>query len=96
MSANTKWILSISFLLAAVGFLLPLWPLSLLGIALAALSGRWVFAIAIGVLLDLAYGAPLGTLHYLYFPFTLAAVVLSLVRYVGMGYVMNKDFPETL
>jgi hypothetical protein len=96
MSANTKWILSVSFLLAAVGFLLPLWPLSVLGIALAALSGRWIFAIAVGVLLDLAYGAPVGTIHYLYFPFTLSAVVLSLIRYFGAGYVFNKDAQETL
>jgi len=38
---------AISFVLAAGGFLVPFWPLSVLGIALAAFTGRWILAIAI-------------------------------------------------
>ncbi len=53
-SNSTKWILASSFALSAIGFLLPFWPLAVVGILLAALSGRVVFAIAIGLLLDIA------------------------------------------
>ena len=85
----------VSFVLAALGFLLPFWPLSLVGIALAALSGHWLFAICVGLLIDIGFGAPLGRLHFLYFPFTLAAAVLSLGRVWSSKY-MRKNPTDTL
>ncbi len=65
MTQNTRWIYAVSFALAAAGFLMPLWPLSVLGLLLAALSGRWLFAIAMGLLLDIGWGPPGGLLHYI-------------------------------
>ncbi len=87
----SRWILALSFALAAAGFLLPLWPLTLLGIALAALSGRWLSAIIIGLLLDIAYGAPAGRWHFLYFPFTIFALAAALARYYLAAYIRKSS-----
>lgn len=94
-TTNSRWILALSFAVAAAGFLLPLWQLSLLGIALAVLSGQWIFAIIIGLLLDVAYGAPVGRWHVLYFPFTIFALVGALLRYYFSSY-MRKSTTNTL
>lgn len=94
--STRRWILAVFFIVAALGFLVPFWPLCLLGIALMALWGRWLPAIITGLLLDLAWGAPVGLLHFLYFPFTICAAALALARFVGAKYVLDRDVPETL
>ncbi len=91
-----RFILAAFFLLAALGFVLPFWPLSALGIALIALMGRWFLAVAVGLLLDLAWGAPIGLVHYLYFPFTLFAALCALARLAGATYFIDRDLPERL
>jgi hypothetical protein len=92
---NTTWILAVSFVLAAAGYLLPFWPLTVCGILLLALSGRFIFAITMGLLFDVAYGAPVGRFHFLYFPFTIVAVIASAVRYSGRQY-LRKSPTDTL
>ena len=82
---STYWVSLVSFIIAAVGFLLPFWPLTAVGVLLAALSGRWFFAILLGLLIDVAYGAPVGRFYFLYVPFTLLAVVGALARYFFAG-----------
>lgn len=76
-----------SFLFAAAGFLWPFWPLSAAGILLAALLGYPVFAILLGLLLDVAYGAPLGHWGPLYVPFTILSVLGVLARSLGSRYL---------
>lgn len=93
---HTKWILACSFAAAAAGFLLPFWPLSVAGILVAALSGRWLFAIAAGALFDVAYGAPTGTAHLLFFPLVLVALGGVLARTLGARYLFNKNLQEKL
>jgi hypothetical protein len=90
MSINTRWIVAVSFALAAAGFLLPLWPISAVGIVLAAASGRYIAAIGIGLLLDVAYGAPIGHFHFLYVPFTLLAVVIALLRWYLSSFLRES------
>ena len=96
MSQSSRWIYAVTFLLAATGFLLPFWPLSVLGILLCALSGRWLFAVAVGLLFDIALGAPTGTAHLLYFPYTALALVAALARIIGGSYFLDKTPQETL
>ncbi len=91
-----KWIFIAAFLLAAGGFLVPFWPLELIGIGVATFGGSGVVAVGLGLLLDLAYGAPTGILHYLYFPFTLFAVVVLLGRYVGLRFLFERKGHDTL
>lgn len=95
MQSTTAWIVATSFLIAAAGFLWPFWPLTIVGIAICALSGRWVFAIGIGVLLDVGYGAPVGHFHFLIMPFTLAALVFTGLYLFGGRYV-RRGASETL
>ena len=95
-NSATKWILACSFATASAGFLLPFWPLSVAGILLASLSGRWTFAIAIGLLFDIAYGAPMGNMKYLYFPFTAVALLGILARIFSLRYLFNKNIQEKL
>ena len=96
MSKSSRWIYAVAFLLASAGFLVPLWPLSLAGVMLAALSGRWIFAVITGLLLDLAWGAPTGTLHYFFFPFTIAALLGFIARYYGSLYFFDRVRQEKL
>lgn len=90
-NSNTTWILSVSFVLAAIGFLLPVWPLCVAGIFLAAFSGRWLFAVCIGLLLDVAWGTPTGFGNFLLFPFTLSALLAGLGRYFSVSYVRRSS-----
>jgi hypothetical protein len=91
MNQSSRWIIAASFAVAAAGFLLPFWPLSMLGVLIAAGSGRYVAAIAIGLLLDVAYGAPIGHWRFLYVPFTLLAVITGALRYYLSSYFREKQ-----
>lgn len=96
ISQASRWIYAVSFALIGTGFLLPLWPLSLAGVALAALSGRWIFGLLMALLLDVAWGAPMGLAQYLYFPFTIAALLLSVGRFWGASYFYDRSSLDTL
>lgn len=96
MSSVSRYLYAVTFALAGAGFLVPFWPLSVAGVAIAALSGRWVFAIIVGLLLDIAWGAPTGTMHLLFFPFTLLALICALLRIFGGRYLLDKQPQETL
>ncbi|MDO8548464.1 MAG: hypothetical protein Q7R71_02215 [bacterium] len=93
MQSTTTWIVATSFLIATAGFLLPFWPLTVVGIGLCALSGRFLFAIAIGLLLDVGYGAPVGPWHALYVPFTLCALLFSALCMIGERYMLKRNGP---
>lgn len=94
MSAS-RWMLALACATAAAGFLLPLWPLGLVGVAIAVLSGSTFSPVFIALLLDIAYGTPVGSLHALYFPFTIFALACIAARYVSSAYV-RKGSNNTL
>lgn len=96
MTLASRYIYALSFAIAAIGFLMPLWPLCILGILIAALSGRYFFAMLVAILLDLGFGPPVGLLHYLYMPFTILAAIAALVRYFGGSYFLDKTPLDTL
>lgn len=96
MTITSRYIYALTFAIAATGFLLPFWPLCAIGILIAALSGRWVFAVIIALLIDLGSGVPTGILHYLFVPFTVLAIVATLVRVFASSYFLDKTPPSTL
>lgn len=96
MSPTSRWLYAVCFVLAAAGFLLAFWPLSALAVLVCALSGRIVFALLIGLLIDLALGAPTGTAQYLYFPFVALALFGFCVRYWGGRYLRNRSTQDTV
>lgn len=71
--------------LVFLGAFLPLWPLGLLGVLLAAAAGQWWFAVFCGLLLDLLFGPAMGFWHIFYVPFTVAAVLAALLRLALRG-----------
>lgn len=91
-----KWLYIIAFLFVTGGFLIPFWPLEVVGIATAAFTGSGFVAPALGLLLDLAYGSPTGMLHYLYFPFTLGGFLILIVRYVGIRFALERSWGNRL
>jgi hypothetical protein len=90
MTMQSRYIYAISFAIAAVGFLLPFWPLCVVGVLIAALSGRYVFAVIMALLLDVGSGMSTGLWRYVYIPFTILAVIASLVRAYGAAYFLDK------
>lgn len=96
MTQNSRWIYAVSFVLASSGFLMPMWPLSVLGVMLCALSGRFIFGFVMALLLDIAWGAPTGMAQYLYFPFVLLALVSSAARFFGERYFFDRSLQERI
>lgn len=87
---------ALSFVVAAVGFMLPFWPLCALGILVAALAGRYAFAIVLALLIDLGFGMPTGSLSRLVVPFTLLAGAAAALRLLASSYFLDKTPPDTL
>jgi hypothetical protein len=87
---NTMTVLSVMLVIA--GFLVPLWELQVIGILLAGLSGRLIVAIGLGLLVDIAYGTPTGIFHFLYFPFTLLALLSYGLSRLGKSFLLDKSF----
>ena len=96
MTLASRYIYALSFAIAATGFLLPFWPLCVVGILIAALSGRYFFAIVMALLIDVGSGTPVGVLHYLFAPFGVLAVAATLVRLWGSKYFLDKTPMDTL
>lgn len=96
MEIKDTWTYVASFLLAAGGYLLPFWPLSLLGILLAVVRGKWIFAVVLALLVDLMWGPVFGLVSVVYVPFTVFAVVASALRYFLAQNLLSKSPPERL
>lgn len=96
MNSASRYLYAVTFILAASGFLLPWWPLCVVGIVLCALSGRAFFAVFVALLLDLAWGPPTGMLHPVVMPFTLLALTLVAARLWGGRYFLGRGMPEHL
>lgn len=96
MTMASRYIYALTFAITATGFLLPFWPLCVVGILIATLSGRYVFGILVALLIDLGSGVPTGILRYLFVPFTILAILAALVRVFAVSYFLDKTPPDTL
>lgn len=78
------------------GMLFSWWPLTALAILILILGDRIVEGVGLALVLDIAFGAPPGPLHILYFPFTFGALLLALSMRLS-GYVLfDRRSQETL
>lgn len=93
---RSYFFLALVFALAAGGVTASFWPLEVLGVLLAALAAHPAYAVGLGLLLDLAYGAPVGQLHALLFPFTELALCGLVLRYFGKKYFFDTSAQDTL
>jgi len=90
-SHRRSWALWASLALAVLALVIPLWPLSVAAIIVAALGGVWPLAILLGILFDLLYGRPPGGwLHALAFPMTALALVASFIRQFVKRYLRRE------
>lgn len=76
--------------LVALGYLLPLWPLCVLGLALLSLFGRWAWALVLAAFLDILWGAP-PFAPWMPLPFMLVAALLALARLWGRKYLFDRE-----
>jgi hypothetical protein len=93
---RSRLIIIFALSLAAAGLLLQFWPIEILAIVAAVFGGMPIFALALGLTLDLIYGMPLGGLHYIMVPFAALALVLVLVRAVASRFVIDRYSQGTL
>lgn len=93
MNYQSRPVLFFLLLLGAAGFSLPFWPLSLVSILLLGFFNRPVYCIALGLLLDLAWGAPQGTLGAVLFPLTIVGCFAVLLRMLADRYFFPKTPP---
>ncbi len=85
----------IALIILLVGLLLSFWPLAVLGLLFAAIQGRWVLAVCIGIFLDLLWGTPTGFFHFLLLPWTLCACVVVAFRHMLLGRIRLR-MPDRL
>jgi hypothetical protein len=89
---RSKYIFSIiSLALLAAGFLFSFWPLSAVGLLLAAATGQYAIAIVIGLILDVLYGAPVGRWHFVHVPFTLLSLLACFAHYYLSAFMRKGD-----
>ena len=93
---KNRWLLVLIFVVASAGFLFEFWPLAAAGVVAMGFVGRGLFAVALGLLLDLAYGAPVGPAAYLFFPFTILGLLVVVLRYWSERYFVNRTSRDTL
>ena len=91
MKSSNRWLLALTFLVASAGFLMQLWPLAAVGIVAMGFVGRGWVAIPAGFLLDIAYGSPVGAFESLFFPFTILALVVIVLRFWASKYFLDKS-----
>lgn len=73
------------------GLFISYWPLALCGVLALIFFGRWFAAMGCGLLLDVAYGPPVGIMHLLLLPFTFCALFLVLIRIVIFPYLRPRS-----
>ena len=87
MKREPRWVLPTFFVLVAAGLLLPFWPLQVAAVVLAGLFGRGVFAVILGLLLDVMWGAPTGIFEMVGFPLTVLALLSIGSRFFSNPYL---------
>jgi len=69
--------------------LLKWWPIAALAVAAGALLAP-PLGVGLGLVLDIAWGAPPGALHFLYFPWTLLALVIVSARALAPKFFFSR------
>lgn len=93
---KNRWLIALIFVAAAGGFLLELWPIAVAGVVAMGFVGKGYIALPLGLLLDLAYGTPLGPAYYLFFPFTILGLLVIVLRYSAARYFLDRASPGHL
>ncbi len=79
-----------ALLCMALGLLCSFWPLVPVGVALLVLYGNTTLGVTSALFFDIIYGAPVGLLSFLYFPFLLFAVLCVLLRGLSLRFMLPR------
>ena len=93
---RNRWLAALIFVVTAGSFLLEMWPVATVGVIAMGFVGRGFLAPLLGLLLDFAYGAPLGTASYLFFPFALLGFIVVALRYSTRRFFLDRASPDKL
>ena len=78
------------------GILFSFWPLVPMGLALLVLYGHTAFGITAGLIFDILWGAPVGVLAFLHFPFLLFALACVLIRVFALSVILPRGDLDAL
>jgi hypothetical protein len=80
--SGVRFLFVCGLLCTLAGVLVPWWPLCAAGIAFMVFSGWWFAGVAMGLVVDLIFGVPNGSLALLLFPFTALSLAAALIYWV--------------
>ena len=83
-------------MLIAAGLIFSFWPLVPAGIALLVLYGHTALGITAGLFFDIVWGAPMGMLAFLHFPFLLFALLCVLIRVGALRVILPRGGLDAL
>jgi hypothetical protein len=87
---NSEWLtLALAALLFVSGLWFGWWLLLVAGVMVLALSGNFIWALLLSLLLDLYFGTPVGALHMLALPITFITLVASVCRSYLVRHLRN-------
>ena len=96
MNKMNVLVLVLAFLSMSAGLLFSFWPLIPVGIAFLVLYGHTTIGITSALLFDIVFGAPVGLLGFLHFPFLLFAVLCVVLRVLSIRLVLPRGDLGTL
>lgn len=96
MKNKNLFTLLCAFVLVSAGFAFSFWPLVPAGIALLVLYGHTALGITAGLIFDIVWGAPMGMLAFLHFPFLLFALLCVLIRVVALRVILPRGDLDAL
>jgi hypothetical protein len=91
MRNSEPFIITLSLICMALGLVFSFWPLVPLGIALLVLYGHTALGIGAGLFFDAVFGAPVGPLAFLHFPFLLFAVLCVGLRVTSVRFILPRS-----
>jgi hypothetical protein len=87
-----EWLMrGVSLVLFGLGLIFSWWLLLVAGMLCAALTGRWIVGILLGLCADLIFGVPQGALHVSVYPFTLLALIICVLRALSIRHIREPD-----
>ena len=91
MRAFDIFIIIFASLCMISGLVFSFWPLVPLGVALLVLYGHTALGISAGLFFDVVFGAPIGLLSMLHFPFLLFAVLCVGLRVASVRFILPRS-----
>ena len=91
MKSSDIFVIVGSLVCMSAALFFSFWPLAAMGVAFLVLYGHTAWGIGAGLFFDAVYGAPVGMLAILHFPFLLFAVVCVGLRILAIRQILPRN-----